>query len=75
MKLFIFEKVLSDYTDGLVVIAAKTLKQAQQFAQKEFYPELTISQVIQEEGWDVPAAVYNAGNIEPGVKHYVHGGA
>ena len=75
MKLYIFEDVLCDWTSGMAVIAANTLKQAQDYAFKEFGYSDTVELFLQREGegFNVPTGIYQTQDAEHGTKHYVYG--
>jgi hypothetical protein len=81
MKLFVFDRVLKDYSHGMAVIAANDLQHAQQIAfdafALEYLDELTIAEFLAGSGWGFGAAQgeYEVGDIEPGVKHVVYGGS
>lgn len=79
LNLYVFEGVLTDYTDGIAMIAAETLEQAQDFARAEFSSCKTVAAFLAHRavgGFEAPAAVYWAvGGAEPGVRHFVYGGA
>jgi len=70
MKLFIVNQVLSDYTSGMVVIAAETKDQCRELFIKEFgdyyakeFDEYGVFTVIESVGLD-----------EAGIVEYVYGG-
>ena len=76
MKMYIFDEVLSDYTNGMVMIAADSLEQAQYIAFQEFNGMEKEFQDFLKEGWDQVAGIYAlAGKVEAGIKHYVYGGS
>ena len=71
MKLFIINNVLSDYTSGMVVIAAESKDQCRELFIKEFseyhakeFDEYATFNVIESVGLD-----------EAGIVDYVYGGA
>jgi hypothetical protein len=71
MKLFVFENVLTDYSPGMVLIAAKSLRTAVKYAKESF----AYSVASESDGWAIPTAVYNIeDSVEPGVKEYCYGG-
>lgn len=71
MKLFVFEHVLCEWSQGLVVIAANDLEQAHQIAEAEYSWSFN-----DDDGWAEPAAVYDVADqlIEVGVQHRIYGG-
>lgn len=79
MNLYVFENVLTDYSDGMVIIAEWTLEDAQAIAFQEYaqpWREDTLEQFLnRESGFQIPAGVYPlAESITPGVVHQVYGG-
>ena len=79
MNLYVFEEVLTDYTDGMVMIAEHTLEDAQAIAFEQFghkWRDNTLEEFLQnQEGFRVPTGVYPlAENVKPGVLHFVYGG-
>ena len=76
MFIFVFENVLTDFTSGLVVIAAESLRQAQELAYAEFgYRWETVEQFLNDdEGFRREAACYPTQGVAAGVLHHVYGG-
>ena len=75
MKMFVFEGVLADYTDGMAMIAAKNLDQAQQLAFEQFGYQKSIEEFLAKEpGVFKPAGEYPLRGGSAGVLHYVYGG-
>ncbi len=71
MKLFVFENVLCDYSSGMVLIAAKSLRSAIKYAKEEF----AYSVASEATSWETPSAVYNIDDsVEPGIKEFCYGG-
>lgn len=78
MKMFVFEGVLTDWTSGMAVIAAKSLEHAQQLAFAEFgldYKNETLADFLKREDGFMEATWYPLGKgVEAGVLHHVYGG-
>jgi hypothetical protein len=70
MFLYVFEDVLTDYTSGLVVIAAESDAQALEFAREEYGDAQ-----LDERGWRTPSAVYPVSGVPLGIRHEVFGGS
>ena len=71
MQMFVFEDVLTDYTSGMVVIAAATQVRALEIAREQYGGNVDI-----EPGWQRPTGVYGATGIErEGILHEVFGGS
>lgn len=77
MNLYIFEGVLTDYTDGLAVIAAEDLSKAQALAYEEFrYRSENLQGFLDRDpGFLEPAGVYPSSVVQAGVLHFVRGGS
>ena len=78
MFIFVFEDVLTDYTSGMAVIAAESLRQAQELAHAEFGGRFdTLEQFLEDddgEGFRRETACYPTQGVSAGVLHYVYGG-
>lgn len=73
-----FEEVLSDYTDGMAVISALNLQQAQMLAHAEFgcaEDQDLRGFLIREPGFMQARAVYQTTTTVADVLHYVYGGS
>lgn len=76
MNLFIFTNVLWDYSDGMVVVAATSLEDAQALVFEHFDVEDTDYYLKKNPGFVDPAGVYPLLTDEKrGVMHVVFGGA
>lgn len=76
LKMFVFEQVLQDYTDGMAMVVAETLEEAQAFAFQEFaWGGLSFEDFMERGHWAEPAGVYPlADGATKGVAHHVYGG-
>ena len=79
MKMFVFEDVLYDYTSGMALVVAGSLEEAQRLAFEEFRwswdkKETLETFLVREAGFTEATAVYEVGDVSPGVKQHVYGG-
>ena len=76
LKMFVFEEVLQDYTDGMAMVVAETLEEAQAFAFQEFaWGGLSMAEFMERGSWAEPTGVYPLGeDVAKGVAHHVYGG-
>ena len=76
LKMFVFEQVLQDYTDGMAMVVAENLEEAQAMAFEQFsWPSLSLAEFMERGGWAEPAGVYPLGEgVAKGVAHHVYGG-
>jgi len=80
MKVFVFGSVLADYTSGMAVVVAETLKRAQEIAMEKFWNnwgnQRDLKSWLRKEenkGWRKPIASYPTSAKKENI-HYVWGG-
>ena len=76
MFIFVFEDVLCDYTSGMAVIAAESLRHAQELAHAEFGARFNYLEdfLNEEDGFRDAVAQYPTQGVPAGALHYVYGG-
>jgi hypothetical protein len=78
VKLFVFDDVLCDYTEGMAVVVAESLEQAQDLVLKYFGMADSVKELLESGyncGFSKPVGVYELPDgVEAGVMHYVYGG-
>lgn len=75
-SLYVFEKVLKNYSYGIAIIAADSLEETKKYIEDSFYPYYWQKDYFEEQKheWENPIIYPLANECEPGVKHYIIGG-